>query len=121
MKTRYLLLFLLLSITTYSQEKFDVFFDFNIDVPNESSVKNFQNWISENPKAEITKIYGYCDSVDDKSYNKELSAKRINEVITPAIWLRDCSFKNAASFAAHHTNKPTEIANTNSTTGKKTE
>ena len=42
---------------------------------------NFRNWISENPKAQITKIYGYCDSVDDKSYNKELSAKRINEVI----------------------------------------
>ena len=81
MKTRYLLLFLFLSIETYSQEKFDIFFDFNIDVPNESSAKNFQNWISENPKAEITKIYGYCDSVDDKSYNKELSAKRINEVI----------------------------------------
>ncbi|MEO8235536.1 MAG: OmpA family protein [Flavobacterium sp.] len=81
MKTRYILLFLLLSITTYSQEKFDVFFDFNIDVPNESSAKIFQNWISENPKAEVTKIYGYCDSVDDKSYNKELSAKRINEVI----------------------------------------
>ena len=81
MKTRYILLFLLISITTYSQEKFDVFFDFNIDVPNESSAKNFQNWISTNPKAEITKIYGYCDSVDDKSYNKELSAKRINEVI----------------------------------------
>lgn len=81
MKTHYLLLFLLLSIATYSQEKVDVFFDFNIDVPNESSVKNFQNWISENPKVEITKIYGYCDSVDDKSYNKELSAKRINAVI----------------------------------------
>ena len=81
MKTRYLLLFLLLSVATYSQEKFTVFFDFNTDVPNENSAKNFQNWISENPKVEITKIYGYCDSVDDKSYNKELSAKRINEVI----------------------------------------
>ena len=81
MKTRYILLFLFLSIGTYSQEKFDIFFDFNVEVPNESSAKNFQNWISENPKAEITKIYGYCDSVDDKSYNKELSAKRINAVI----------------------------------------
>jgi outer membrane protein OmpA-like peptidoglycan-associated protein len=81
MKTNYFLLFLLLSIATYSQEKFDVFFDFNVEVPNESSIKKFQNWISENPKSEITKIYGYCDSVDDKSYNKELSAKRINEVI----------------------------------------
>ena len=81
MKTRYILLFLFLSLTTYSQEKFDIFFDFNVDTPNESSSKNFQNWISENPKAEIAKIYGYCDSVDDKSYNKELSAKRINEVI----------------------------------------
>jgi outer membrane protein OmpA-like peptidoglycan-associated protein len=81
MKTRYILLFLFLSIGTYSQEKFDIFFDFNVEVPNESSAKNFQNWISENPKAEITKIYGYCDSVDDKSYNKELSTKRINAVI----------------------------------------
>lgn len=77
-----ILLFLLLFPTIMlAQQKFEVYFDFNVAVPNEKSAKDFQNWMAENSKAEITKIYGYCDSVDNKSYNKELSVKRINSVL----------------------------------------
>jgi outer membrane protein OmpA-like peptidoglycan-associated protein len=81
MRLYYILFFLFVSISNYSQEKFELFFDFNKDFPNESSEKDFQNWILENATAEITKIEGYCDSVDDKLYNKELSVKRINAIL----------------------------------------
>lgn len=79
-KTLHFLL-LLFPVLTFAQQKFEVYFDFNKDVLNEKSAKEFQKWLSENPNAEITKLYGYCDSVDDKSYNRELSVKRINAVI----------------------------------------
>ncbi|MEO8516376.1 MAG: OmpA family protein [Flavobacterium sp.] len=82
MKKYYILFLLFFSVVKLSaQQKFEVYFDFNKEVPNEASVKDFQKWISENTNADISKIYGYCDSVDDKSYNKELSAKRISNVI----------------------------------------
>ncbi|WP_394759249.1 OmpA family protein [Flavobacterium sp.] len=94
MKTHCILLFLFFSLVGNSQEKFEIFFNFNAAIPNEKSAKNFQKWISENSKAEITKIYGYCDSVDDKSYNKELSVKRINSVIKT---LKENNFKLSKS------------------------
>lgn len=82
MNKYYILLLLFFSVAKLSaQQKFEVYFDFNAAVPNEKSSKEFQKWISENSNAEISKMYGYCDSVDDKSYNKELSAKRISNVI----------------------------------------
>lgn len=82
MKKYYVLFLLLFSVAKLSaQQQFEVYFDFNKEAPNEKSVKDFNKWISENTNAEISKIYGYCDSVDDKSYNKELSAKRISNVI----------------------------------------
>lgn len=81
MKKIVLFLFLILPTIVLAQQKFDVYFDFNAAMPNEKSAVDFQKWISANPNAEISKLYGYCDSVDDNSYNKELSAKRINTII----------------------------------------
>lgn len=81
MKFLYTFLSLLFSTVLFSQEKFDIFFDFNSAIPNEKSVISFQKWISENDHAQVLKIYGYCDSVDDNLYNKELALKRIQSTL----------------------------------------
>ena len=79
---QYLFFFLLLvSLTSFSQEKFEVFFDFNQDVPNQVSIQQLNLWISENKMVEITKVLGFCDSVDTKNYNKKLAERRIKNVL----------------------------------------
>lgn len=64
-----------------SQNKLDVFFDFNKDIPNDVSKIKINQWISANKNAEITKVIGYCDSVDDSKYNKDLAMRRMNSVV----------------------------------------
>ncbi len=81
MKIKILLLLLLTSMPNFSQEKYEVFFDFNKDIPNAKSEKAFHQWLTENPKIEIIKMHGFCDSVDDNNYNKELSEKRISNIL----------------------------------------
>ncbi|WP_162128540.1 OmpA family protein [Flavobacterium phycosphaerae] len=66
----------------FSQKHYEVFFDFNKDYPNQVSITKLNQWIAENKFAEVTKILGYCDSVDDSKYNKELAVRRINSVMT---------------------------------------
>lgn len=73
--------FLLFSVATFAQNRLEVFFDFNVDFPNEKSAQILQKWISDNPTVEIIKISGYCDSIDNSSYNKELSSRRIKSVL----------------------------------------
>ncbi len=74
------LLLVLIAQTTFAQKKFDVFFDFNKDNPNTKSEAELNNWIDQNPDSEITAFYGFADSTDANSYNKELATKRINSV-----------------------------------------
>jgi outer membrane protein OmpA-like peptidoglycan-associated protein len=76
-------LILLLFVTTncFSQKQFEVFFDFNQDVPNEQSILKLNQWISQNRNSEVLKLAGYCDSVDDSQYNKDLAMRRINSVL----------------------------------------
>jgi outer membrane protein OmpA-like peptidoglycan-associated protein len=76
-------LLILLCITNISlaQKQYEVFFDFNKDVPNAVSLNQLQQWIAANKTAEIYKISGYCDSVDDSNYNKDLALRRIKSVI----------------------------------------
>lgn len=81
MKFLYTLLSLCFSTLVFSQEKFEIFFDFNKDIPNEKSALELQKWMTENDHAQVLKIYGYCDSVDDNSYNKELALKRIQSTL----------------------------------------
>ena len=78
----YLLCILLFSLQVFSQNKLDVFFDFNKDVPNEASQLKINQWVSANKTAEITKVLGYCDSIDDSKYNKELAIRRVTTMIT---------------------------------------
>lgn len=74
----YLLFFVFQS---FSQKQFEVYFDFNKDVPNEKSSDKLNDWIKMNQSAEIISIKGYCDSVDNKFYNKELAEKRIKSTL----------------------------------------
>lgn len=72
---------ILFSNILLSQEKYEVYFDFNKDIPNEKAAIDLAKWMTENDNALIVKLYGYCDSVDDNSYNKELALKRIQSVL----------------------------------------
>lgn len=81
MKPQFLAFVLLLSLNCFGQNKFEVFFDFNQDVPNEASQTKISQWMTENKTAEITKILGYCDSVDTNGYNKQLAMRRINSML----------------------------------------
>jgi len=82
MRNYLLCLFYLFSVTVFSQNKLEVFFDFNKDVPNELSQNKINQWVLEHKNAEIIRVLGYCDSVDDSEYNKELAMRRINTMIT---------------------------------------
>jgi outer membrane protein OmpA-like peptidoglycan-associated protein len=71
----------LITASLFSQKQFEIFFDFNQEVPNQKSVAALHNWMNANQNAAIIKIEGYCDSVDNSLYNKELARKRINTVL----------------------------------------
>jgi outer membrane protein OmpA-like peptidoglycan-associated protein len=64
----------------FSQKQFEVFFDFNKDFPNQSSILTINEWIASNRNIEIIKLLGYCDSIDTKNYNKKLAERRIESV-----------------------------------------
>lgn len=81
MQKIYVLCISLFSLYGFSQNKLDVFFDFNKDVPNEASQIKIHQWVLDNKTAEITKVLGYCDSVDDSNYNKELAMRRVNSMV----------------------------------------
>jgi outer membrane protein OmpA-like peptidoglycan-associated protein len=81
MQKFFLLNVLLFSIFSFSQNKLIVFFDFNKDTPNESSQAILNQWILDNKNSEVTKVLGYCDSVDDSKYNKDLALRRVNSML----------------------------------------
>ena len=81
MQKLYLACILLFSIVGLGQKKVEVFFDFNSDVPNVASQSKVDQWMAENKNVAVTKIYGYCDSVDDSKYNKELALRRVNTML----------------------------------------
>ena len=57
----YILLLLLNISGLHAQDKLTVFFDFNKYNLNDSATQQLQTWIADNPKIEVTKIYGFCD------------------------------------------------------------
>ena len=77
-----LLLFVFCFLQNYGQEKINVFFDFNKDIPNEKISNEFKDWLNSNKNIEILKLHGYCDSIDDTNYNTDLAMRRINSVLT---------------------------------------
>ena len=80
MKLKIIVLFFLISFKSLGQKQIEVFFDFNKDFPNQTSILEINEWIAKNKNVEITKLLGYCDSIDTKDYNKKLAVKRIENV-----------------------------------------
>ncbi len=80
MKILFLLFFFSFNLAQ-SQEKIEIFFDSNNDVPNITSTTFFNIWMNENPNVEIVKITGHCDTSDSSSYNKDLASRRIKSII----------------------------------------
>lgn len=72
-------IFLLLLVTEFlfAQHRQRFYFDFNKSTFNSSQLKNIQEWIAENPNAEILKIDGFCDWVGNDNHNDNLAEKRI--------------------------------------------
>ena len=64
----------------FSQKQFEVFFDFNKDFPNQSSILTINEWMASHKNIEITKLLGYCDSIDTKNYNKKLAERRLESI-----------------------------------------
>lgn len=80
MQLKYFSLLLLFCINVSAQEKLELFFDFDKDVPNESSIKVLNDWLSQEKPRGIHRIEGYCDHVDTDEYNRDLSLRRANNV-----------------------------------------
>lgn len=80
---RIILAYLLVLFTSFSfaQKHFEVFFDFNKDIPNEKSTNELNTFLKANSSLEILSVSGYCDSIDDNTYNKSLAKRRINSVV----------------------------------------
>ena len=76
-RIKYLLI--LDSVFGFGQSKFDVYFEFNGDFPNQKSVKELEDFYT-NKKLEVIKIEGFCDSTDTKNYNKELAERRVKNI-----------------------------------------
>ena len=79
MRKIYIILFFL-PLFGFSQKQFEIFFDFNKDFPNQNSIIATNEWIAANKNIEITKLQGFCDSIDTKDYNKRLAERRIENV-----------------------------------------
>ncbi|MEO7173826.1 OmpA family protein [Flavobacterium sp.] len=80
MKLKIVILFFLVCFKSLGQKQVEVFFDFNKDFPNPTSILEINEWIAKNKNVEITKLLGYCDSIDTKDYNKKLALRRIDNV-----------------------------------------
>lgn len=68
------------SFLVFSQERIEVFFDFNQHKLNAGAVSKLNSWIVNNDNIEVSKIYGFCDWVGSNQFNDTLSIKRVNEV-----------------------------------------
>jgi outer membrane protein OmpA-like peptidoglycan-associated protein len=80
-KMKTLMVLLLLHFSgLFAQEKVTVFFDFNKHHLNDIAMQQLQTWIANNPKMEVSKIYGFCDWKGTNNYNDSLSMKRVKTV-----------------------------------------
>lgn len=81
MKTAILLLLVLFhSASISAQEKFEVFFDFDKYELDQKVEKQLAYWLMTHQNAEVSKIYGFCDSKGTNLYNDTLSLKRVKTV-----------------------------------------
>ena len=79
MKKLFYIVFLILC-SIHSQEKLNVYFDFDKSELNEDAVRKINSWIAEGKEYEVVKLYGFCDWKGTNEYNDTLALKRVNEV-----------------------------------------
>lgn len=71
---------LLLSAFCVRAQQLDVFFEYDKFELNPGAINKLDRWLAENPDAEVTRLYGYCDWKGRNAYNDSLSLKRIRSV-----------------------------------------
>lgn len=77
MKTPTCLFLILFFVSLSAQQKVDIFFDNNKSIPNSNSVQVLNDWIKQNPKVEVYRIEGFCDTIASEVYNLGLANRRI--------------------------------------------
>lgn len=80
MKQKILSFLLFCGIGCFSQQKLNVYFDFDKHELTEETVKKINSWIAEGKNYQVTKLYGFCDWKGSNAYNDTLALKRVNEV-----------------------------------------
>lgn len=79
---KYLLYILFLSLNSlFAQERFTVYFDFDVHQTNSDSNEKLADWIAKNKGIEVERVYGFCDSVGSHEYNDKLALRRVNSVL----------------------------------------
>ena len=82
MKNNILFFFILFfPLLIQAQDQFHIFFDFNLDELNETSLSRLNDWVKGNQESEVLKIYGFSDEIGSIDYNDDLSLKRAQSVI----------------------------------------
>jgi len=80
-KNMLIVVFVLLNLKSLAQHEFVVYFDFNKDIPNSNSSEDLNIWLKNTENAEVFRIAGFCDSVDNQKYNLDLANRRIKNVL----------------------------------------
>jgi outer membrane protein OmpA-like peptidoglycan-associated protein len=81
MKNNTLFFFILFfPLLIQAQDQFHIFFDFNLDELNETSLSRINDWVKQNEESEVLKIYGFSDEIGSIEYNDDLSLKRAESV-----------------------------------------
>lgn len=78
---RYLLLALTTSLSTYSQDKFTVYFDTDKYVLNGEQQNRLQQFL-KNKEIDVKSVTGFCDFRASKAYNYRLGLNRANNILS---------------------------------------
>ncbi len=78
MKYYFIFIFTLISMLSYAQEKFTVYFESNKFDLNSKENTKLNAWISENKNNKIVAIHGFTDEDGTNGFNDTLAQKRVN-------------------------------------------
>jgi outer membrane protein OmpA-like peptidoglycan-associated protein len=74
--------FFLLSLPTFAQEQFSVFFESDQYDLTKAQIDRLEKWTVANPQIKIVGVYGFTDEDGTSGYNDTLATKRIDHVIS---------------------------------------
>ncbi len=78
---KHLFYLLLFAFQVFSQQKTEIYFDFNKSDINLIGKQKLDSLISNNKSLEIYKIEGFSDAIDSNSYNEKLSLQRCQSIL----------------------------------------